>query len=153
MEWTRTACLASTDYPASTEYTLSDDSALVDVAAVHRLLSTSYWAPDRTAQVIRASIGPSLCFSLLHGSDQVGFGRFVTDGATFSWFCDFIIDPDHRADGLGKWMLGIMLDHPAVRDTSIYLGTRDAHELYRRYGFEDKEMMKRRAKEWRVEHG
>ena len=124
MEWTRTACLASTDYPASTEYTLSDDSALVDVAAVHRLLS-----------------------------DQVGFGRFVTDGATFSWFCDFIIDPDHRADGLGKWMLGIMLDHPAVRDTSIYLGTRDAHELYRRYGFEDKEMMKRRAKEWRVEHG
>ena len=147
MEWTRTACLASTDYPASTEYTLSDDSALVDVAAVHRLLSTSYWAPDRTAQVIRASIGPSLCFSLLHGSDQVGFGRFVTDGATFSWFCDFIIDPDHRADGLGKWMLGIMLDHPVVRNTSIYLGTRDAHELYRRYGFEDKEMMKRPAKE------
>ena len=147
MEWTRTACLASTDHPASTDYILSDDSALVDVAAVHRLLSTSYWAPDRTDQVIRTSIGPSLCFSLLHGSDQVGFGRFVTDGATFSWFCDFIIDPDHRADGLGKWMLGIMLDHPAVRNTSIYLGTRDAHELYRRYGFEDKEMMKRPAKE------
>ena len=42
-------------------------------------------------------------------------------------------------------MLGVMLKHPTVRNTSIYLGTRDAHELYRRYGFEDKEMMKRFA--------
>ena len=40
-------------------------------------------------------------------------------------------------------MLTIMLEHPAVRDTNIYLGTRDAHELYRRYGFEDKKTMKR----------
>ena len=147
MEWTRTAYLASTDYPASTDYTLTDDSALVDVPAVHRLLATSYWAPDRTAETISASLDGSLCFSLLHGSEQIGFGRFVTDGATFSWFCDFMVDSDHRANGLGKWMLGIMLDHPSVRNTSIYLGTRDAHELYRRYGFEEKEMMKRPAKE------
>ncbi len=133
MEWTRN------------DYTLTDDTARVNVPAVHGLLSTSYWAPDRTAEVICASLDRSLCFSLLHGSDQIGFGRFVTDHATFSWFCDFIIESGHRANGLGKWMLTIMLEHPAVRDTNIYLGTQDAHELYRRYGFEDKAMMKRPA--------
>ena len=82
---------------------------------------------------------------MAEGLIQIGFGRFVTDGATFSWFCDFMIDSDHRANGLGTWMLGVMLEHPNVRDTNIYLGTRDAHELYRRYGFEDKAMMKRPA--------
>ena len=107
MEWTRN------------DYTLTDDTARVNVPAVHGLLSTSYWAPDRTAEVICASLDRSLCFSLLYGSNQIGFGRFVTDHATFSWFCDFIIESGHRANGLGKWMLTIMLEHPAVRDTNL----------------------------------
>ena len=42
-------------------------------------------------------------------------------------------------------MMAVLVDHPRIRHTSIYLGTRDAHGLYEKYGFVRLEMMVRRA--------
>jgi hypothetical protein len=40
-----------------------------------------------------------------------------------------------------------LLEHPAVRHTNMALGTRDAHGLYERYGFERRELMRRPARQ------
>ena len=49
---------------------------------------------------------------------------------------DVIIDKNYRGNGLGKWFFKNIIEHPDLVDTKIYLTTRDAHGLYKKYGFE-----------------
>ncbi|HEY1791469.1 MAG TPA: GNAT family N-acetyltransferase [Opitutaceae bacterium] len=124
---------------------ISPDPALIDVDAVHRLLQGSYWAENRPREIIRESIANSVCFGAYLKADrrQVGFARIVTDKVTFSWICDVVVDEAHRGKGMGKALMAAVMDHPCVRSTSNILGTRDAHGLYERFGFERREMMRR----------
>ncbi|MGZ0050579.1 GNAT family N-acetyltransferase [Brevibacillus gelatini] len=126
-------------------YTISDDKALLDEDKICAWLATTYWASERPCEIVRKSIQQSLCFGLHHESGQVGFARVVTDYATFSWVCDVFVDPAHRGKGLGKWLMEIVIQHPAIRHTNMALATRDAHGLYEQYGFVRREMMRRQA--------
>jgi GNAT superfamily N-acetyltransferase len=119
-------------------YWVSDDRSLVDVKLVHRWLSTeSYWALGRSLDVVARSIRESLTFGLYGPDDaQVGVCRLVTDSATFAWLCDVFVDPARRGGGLGTFLVATATAHPDVQDLRLVLGTRDAHELYRRFGFE-----------------
>lgn len=117
---------------------VTDDQGSLDLHLIHRWLSEeSYWAQGRTIEVVAKSIERSVslgCFSPLDA--QVGFARWVTDGATFGWLCDVYVDEAFRGQGLGKFIVETAINHPEVRDIRLLLlGTRDAHELYRRVGF------------------
>ena len=118
-------------------YWVSDDRALVDVGLVHRWLSSeSYWAEGRAFDVVARSVRESLTLGLYGPDDnQVGVCRFVTDYATFAWLCDVFVDPAVRGGGLGTFLVGTATAHPDIADLRLVLGTRDAHELYRRFGF------------------
>lgn len=133
MEWTH----------ASLPYRISDDKALLDADAIHALLQTSYWAPNRSRETVVKSIEGSLCFGIYYEDRQVGFARSLTDGATTSWLCDVIIHPDHRGRGLGKWLMAVIVDHPMLKPTGMGLATRDAHGLYEKFGFVRREAMNR----------
>jgi GNAT superfamily N-acetyltransferase len=118
------------------QYLISTDKSKLDLEVIHTFLSTeSYWAQGRPMEVVRASIDGSLCFGVYDGERQVGFARVVTDGATFAWVCDVFVVQAYRGRGLSKWLVESVvagLDQAGVR--RILLATRDAHELYRRYG-------------------
>jgi GNAT superfamily N-acetyltransferase len=74
---------------------------------------------------------------LAGGDQQVAFARVVTDGATFAWICDVFVDAGHRGRGLGGWLVdAIVEDFAAAGVLRLLLATRDAHEVYRRSGFE-----------------
>ena len=47
-------------------YTVSTDPGRLDLPAIHRFLSTSYWSPDLPFDVLRRAIAGSLCFGLYH---------------------------------------------------------------------------------------
>jgi GNAT superfamily N-acetyltransferase len=128
------------------DYFISTDSDLLDLDFICRALAGSYWAQDRPRPVIEDSLRKSLCFGVYDASsrNQVGFARVVTDGATFSWLCDVVIDEKHRKKGLGKFLVAAVMADPRIRDTMFLLGTRDAHGLYERHGFARLEMMKRK---------
>jgi GNAT superfamily N-acetyltransferase len=107
------------------------------VEAVYRYLAhESYWATGRPRAMIEQSIANSLVFGLYKGEQQVGFCRVVTDYATFAWLCDvFVLEP-FRGLGLSKWMMGVVTSHPELQGVQRWLlGTKDAQELYRKYGF------------------
>ncbi|MCR8642949.1 GNAT family N-acetyltransferase [Paenibacillus sp. N1-5-1-14] len=125
-------------------YRMSDNVEELQQDVTLALLKSTYWAAERSEETIMNSWKESLCIGLFSAEGvQVGFMRVVTDGATFSWLCDVIVDPEHRGKGLSKWMMAVLVDHPRICHTSIYLGTRDAHGLYEQYGFLRREMMVR----------
>ena len=124
MEWTRRG------------YTVTTDPARIDRAAVRRFLADAYWASDRPAEVIDRSLDHSLTFVLLHEGVQVGMARVVTDRATFAWLCDVYIEADHRGDGLGQWLMEVVLGHPELAGLKRWLlATSYSHSLYARVGF------------------
>ncbi len=119
------------------EYEISTNKDRLDVAMVHDFLSTkSYWAAGIPLDVVKRSIERSLCFGMYRGNTQVGFARVITDYATTAYVGDVFIVEGERGNGLGKWMVETIVNHPALEGLRLwFLGTRDAHGLYERYGF------------------
>ena len=117
------------------EYTITDDNTRVDLRAICSLLSGTYWASHRAPAVIERSVRQSLCFSVFHGTTQVGLTRVVTDYATIGYVCDVILDEAHRGRGLGKWMMEVIVNHPGLQGCRLDLFTADAQEFYRSFGF------------------
>jgi GNAT superfamily N-acetyltransferase len=122
--------------PTRDGYRLSTDPADRDLEAIHRYLADAYWAIGRPTDVIDRSLDGSMTFTLLHDGRQVGMARVVTDRATFAWLCDVYLEPEHRGDGLGRWMVEQVLDHPELQGLGRWLlATSYSHRLYERLGF------------------
>jgi GNAT superfamily N-acetyltransferase len=116
--------------------TLSTDPGRLDFDAITGMLSGAYWAKGRTRAVIERAFAHSLVFGVYDGERQVALARVVTDYATFAWVCDVFVQAAYRGRGVGKWMMESMLGHPDVQGLRRWLlATRDAHGLYRQYGF------------------
>jgi len=118
-------------------YEISTDPARLDLDVIHGYLREAYWSPGVLRDVVERSIARSLCFGLYAPNGaQAGFARVVTDGATFAWIADvFLLEP-HRGRGLGVWLMETVLAHPDLQGLRrIVLATKDAHELYERFGF------------------
>jgi GNAT superfamily N-acetyltransferase len=121
------------------EYRISTDQSLLNIPMIHKYLSEStYWATERPLDVVEKSIQNSLCFGIYKNKEQVGFARVITDYATFAWLADVFILEEHRGRGLGKWLMDVIIAHPDLQGFRRWvLATKDAHELYRRYGFSE----------------
>ena len=131
------------------EYTISTDKSRLDIEVIHRFLDSSYWAAGRSAETIRRSIENSLPFGVYKGSEQVGFARVITDYATFAWIADVFILETFQGQGLGKWLMEVIIAHPELQGFRRWvLATKDAHELYRRFGFTEL----KRPERWMERH-
>ena len=119
------------------DYQISTDRARLDLTLIHDFLNNdSYWATGRSLETIRRSIDHSLSFGLYRNGKQIGFARVVTDYATFGWLADVFILDRFRGEGLGKWLMEVILTHPDLQGFRRWtLATKDAHELYRKFGF------------------
>ena len=119
------------------EYSISTDRARLNLDLIHNYLSTeTYWATGRSREVVERSIENSLSFGIYKAGEQVGFARIVTDYATFGWVADVFVLPDHRGQGLSKWLMEVILAHPQLQGFRRWvLSTKDAHGVYGRFGF------------------
>ncbi|HXD41379.1 MAG TPA: GNAT family N-acetyltransferase [Ramlibacter sp.] len=117
-------------------YEITDDVKRFDVDAIHAYLSQSYWSPGVPKVIVERAIANSLCFGVLWGAEQVGFGRVVTDRATFAYLADVYILEEHRGKGLSKRLMDAVVAHPDLQGLRrMLLATKDAHTLYAKYGF------------------
>ncbi|MBY0114345.1 MAG: GNAT family N-acetyltransferase [Phycisphaerales bacterium] len=127
-------------------YIVSTDKSRLDRDAIHAFLSTCYWSPGIARECVDRAIEHSLCWGVYdtstprEGRDgvfaQVGFARVVTDRASFAYLCDVFVLESHRGAGLGKLLMKAIMAEPAIRGIRCFaLKTRDAHGLYKQFGF------------------
>ena len=117
---------------------ITTDPARLDLDVIHGFLAQSYWAPGVPREVVERSIRHSICFGALEGERQVGFARVISDRATFAYVADVFVLPSHRGRGIGKRLMACITTHPDLQRLRLWsLFTRDAHGLYRQYGFHE----------------
>ena len=118
-------------------YTISTDPARLDMDTIIDFLARAYWAKGRPRERTERAIANSLVFGLYDGLKQIGLARVISDYAVFAYLCDVFIHEDYRAHGLGKWLLKTIHSHPDLQGLRRWtLATRDAHELYRQFGWD-----------------
>jgi N-acetylglutamate synthase-like GNAT family acetyltransferase len=121
------------------EYQISTDTHRLNVEIIHNFLAEdSYWSPGIPRAIVERAIQNSLCFGVYHHTAQVGFARVVTDKSTFALLADLFILSAHRGKGLSKWLMRHIIEHEDLQGLRrLLLLTSDAHDLYRKFGFEE----------------
>ena len=117
-------------------YELDDDPGRIDREAVHAYLTQSYWAEGRSREVQDALIdGAARVVGLYHNGEQIGFSRALSDGHAQSYLADVYVLDEHRGRRLGVELVRFSVDEGPLAETKWFLHTRDAHDLYRKFGF------------------
>ena len=118
-------------------YSISTDKKKLNIAFIHHYLSNlSYWAEQIPVETVKKAIRGSLCFGVYEEDKQIGFGRMITDKATFTYMADVFIDEKYRGRGLSKWLMETIMGYPDFQGfRSWQLATRDAQGLYAKFGF------------------
>ena len=116
--------------------TISTEKEKLDIDRIHSFLNRTYWAEGISKEIISRSIEGSLCFGVFENDKQVGFARMITDKATFAYLADVFIIEEYRGRGLSKWLMEVIMSHPDLQGLRrMILVTKDAHGLYRQFGF------------------
>lgn len=116
------------------------------IRAHARLLEGQYWRLGSSQEHIESSIEHSSAWvgALDEEGHLVGAARAVSDKHWTARILDVVVAPHVRGRGLGKSLTKLLLTHPLVRECAIQrLGTRDAVEFYRLFGFQPEGEVKR----------
>jgi len=114
----------------------STDIREMDVIRIHEWLSNSYWAKGIPLQIVKRAMQHSLCFGVFQESRQIAFARVISDYTTYAYLCDVIVDENERGAGVGKQLMGVIVQHPELQGLRKFsLATLDAHGLYAQFGF------------------
>jgi GNAT superfamily N-acetyltransferase len=118
-------------------FQLSTDPNRMDLTVIHDFLAhQSYWAKNIPFEIVQKSVQNSLNFGVFQGETQIGYARVVTDFATFAYLGDVFVLPAFRGQGLSKWLMETVMNHPELQGLRRWmLLTADAHGLYQQFGW------------------
>ena len=110
----------------------------LDILKIHQEIKDSYWGGYRTLEMTQKTIENSMCFGVYSKEgEQLGFARVLTDKVVFAYLMDVMIFEPYKGKGLGKKLIRHILDHPEIKEVhTVALKTKDAHELYKPFGFD-----------------
>lgn len=119
-------------------YVITIDPPNLDMDAVHRLLTETYWSPRIRRDVVAVAFQNSIVAvaTAAHEGELVALARVVTDQATFAWLCDVYVVEAHRGNRLASKLLAALEADPRLKTVRRWcLATRDAHGLYSKFGY------------------
>jgi GNAT superfamily N-acetyltransferase len=123
-------------------FLISDDKLLLDLDVVHRFIAEeSYWGKGRSREEMAEAIRKSAhCFGIYckfpDRIEQVGFARVVGDDIFFAVIADVFVLPAYRGNGLAKWLVRTILNHPAVKGLRRRVLFTNTPDVYRSSGFD-----------------
>jgi ribosomal protein S18 acetylase RimI-like enzyme len=113
----------------------SDDLDTVDwdeLSALYRAAPLGNKAPDW----LRTAFGNCMfrCF-VREGGKLVGAGRALADGVDCSYICDVAILPSHQGQGLGRQIVGRLVDLSRGHRKILLYSVPGKEDFYRGLGF------------------
>jgi predicted GNAT family N-acyltransferase len=76
--------------------------------------------------------------------EQIGFARVLTDKAVVAYLMDVFIIEKYRGNDYSKMLLNEIIAHSDLQsDGKWILATKDAHDLYKQFGFNEIEKPER----------
>ncbi len=119
------------------ELLFSNDKSKLQINVIHTYLSqTSYWAKNIPLEIVTKAIENSFCYACYTNNQQIAFARVITDAATFGYLADVFVINEYQGKGVGKLLIDfIMKDEQLKGLRRFMLATKDAHELYKKFGF------------------
>ncbi|MDR3705531.1 MAG: GNAT family N-acetyltransferase [Paludibacteraceae bacterium] len=121
-------------------YTISSGFSAMDFDAVTALLQATYWCKDTSKEDVILSAENSALVVGAFNEDGVlvGYARVVSDKVRLAYVMDVIVAEEYRHQGIASDMLRVMLNQPELHRVSHWLlATKDAHPLYRTFGFDN----------------
>ena len=120
------------------KYKNVDDLSQMNPDDIIKLLQSTYWADKRSDEQIEKSVRNSSCYGIfIEGENKLaGFARVISDYATTYYLCDVVVDEEYRNKGLGTALVSYIESLPVYAGLRGILVTRDAHSLYRKFGYE-----------------
>ncbi len=121
---------------------MTDDQKVIENKSheIYELLKKAYWEKDRSESATKKAISNSLNYAIFESNSErlVGFARVITDYSTVYYLSDVYIDEEFRGRGLGKKIVEwIVMHEDKLSGINGLLKTRDAMNLYKKYGFEE----------------
>src|SRR5579864_3278402 len=119
------------------EFWITTDKSKLDLEFIHDFLANdAYWCKNIPYERVKRSVENSLSFGVFHNDKQIGYAKIISDYSTIAYLGDVFIIESYRGQGLGKWLMKVIMGHPDLQGLRRWiLGTRDAHELYAQFGW------------------
>ncbi len=119
------------------EYTISTDKNKLDISSIHEFLSNEAdWSNGIPLNTLKTAIENSLNFGLYYKNKQIGFARIISDYSTIAYLGDVYILKEYRGNGLSKWLMNAIMEHPNLQGLRRWiLLTNTAEWLYKKFGF------------------
>lgn len=119
------------------DYKISCKAEDMDIVAIHKFISRTYWAKNIPLKTMQKAINNSLCFGVFTlAGEQIAFARMVTDSATFAYLADVYVLQEHRGQGISKYLMNEIQNHRELQGIRrMFLATSDAHGLYQQFGY------------------
>lgn len=115
--------------------TWSSDTDDIDWSELEALYRTAPLG-NKTAAGLRTAFGNSRyhCFARENGA-LVGAGRVLADGVDCAYLCDVAVLPRHQGTGLGKAIVGRLVEASRGHKKIILYSVPGKEAFYRRFGF------------------
>jgi GNAT superfamily N-acetyltransferase len=124
----------------SDRYIVLDKLSEPQIEQLHALYQNEWWTKGRTLEDVRTMIAHGdFVFGVVErdSPELVGFARVISDHVYKAFIYDVIIHPEHRAAGLGTFLVESIMSHPVisrVRHVELYC-LPERVGFYERHGF------------------
>lgn len=117
---------------------ITTDKSKFNFPLIYQYITNSYWSKGISLEKVKKSIENSYCYGIFLDSKQIGFARIITDFSSFAYLLDVFILDEYQNMGFGKKLLNSIFNDPKLVEVKKWmLATKDAHLLYKKYGFEE----------------
>ncbi len=118
------------------EIQISDNKELLDISFVFEFLNKeANWCKGISLEKVKKSIENSLCVGVYVNEKQIGFGRAITDYATFANIVDIFVIHEYRRRGIGKAIVEYLLAHHGLQGLRRITLATSKQEFYGKIGF------------------
>ena len=119
------------------DYTISTDKNKLDISTIHKFLANETdWSYGIPLDTLKTSIENSLNFGLYYKDQQIGYARIISDYSTIAYLGDVFVLKEFRGNGLSKWLITEIMQHPNLQELRRWILLTDTAEwLYKKFGF------------------